>query len=214
MAYYIPIMLDCEGLKAVIVGGGRIAARKAAPLLEGGAALMVISPELGSELEREHEAGRITWIGKNYAAGDLISAQPGLVFACTPDEAVNRLIAEEAGHLHIPVNVAARSADGNFITPAVVRRGDLIFSVSASGASPALSRNIAKELASHYGEEFEIYLSLCRRVRQRIKQVVQEPARRAELLNKLTELDILEQIRSGQFQDWPEEQIDEWIVKG
>ncbi|GGA36450.1 precorrin-2 dehydrogenase/sirohydrochlorin ferrochelatase family protein [Paenibacillus physcomitrellae] len=216
MAHYIPIMLDCEGLKGVIIGGGRIAARKAAPLLEGGAELTVISPALGSELEQKRQAGpgQITWINRLYEAGDLKGSGAAIVYACTPDPIVNRNVAEEARELHIPVNVATRSSDGSFITPTVIRRGDLVLSVSASGASPVLVRSITNELNERFGEEYALYLEFWRTVRERVKRQVADPARRVYLLNKLGELDIWEQIRAGEFRVWSEGQIDEWIVKG
>ncbi|ANS75515.1 hypothetical protein AWM70_13665 [Paenibacillus yonginensis] len=214
MAHYIPIMLDCEGLKAVIVGGGRIAARKAAPLLEGGAELTVISPQLGPSLEQKWQLGEIIWMNRPYQAGDLKALKAALVYACTPDPMVNRNLAQEARELNIPVNVATRSSEGNFITPTVIRRGDLVISVSASGASPVLVRGITDELNARFGDEYALYLEFCRKVRERVKRQVDDPAKRLYLMNKLGELDIWEQIRAGEFQIWSEGQIDEWIVKG
>lgn len=214
MSYYVPIMLDVEDLPVLVLGGGNVAARKVKPLIEGRAAITVISPELCIELIRMHAVGSIRWISRSYEAGDIAACKPSLVFVCTGDQEINAAAGLEANRLNVAVNVTSAAEQGNFITPSVVRRGGLILSVSASGGGPAVSRNIARDLENRYGSEYELYTAAAAAVRQRVKASVPDPDRRSILLRRFAELDLLEQIRSGQYIPWTEEQIDEWIVKG
>ncbi|WP_223068246.1 precorrin-2 dehydrogenase/sirohydrochlorin ferrochelatase family protein [Paenibacillus caui] len=214
MPRYVPIMVDCEGLPIVVIGGGRIAARKSKPLIEAGAVLTIISPKLCEELEQRHASGAFRWVKRPYRIGDIAEAGAGLVYACTNEKTANLEAAAEAKSLNIPVNVATSAEQGSFISPNVIRRGDLVISVSASGAGPAASRRIAEDLESVFGPEYERYVSFLRTVRERVKAAVEDADKRRLLLGKLAELDILEQIRAGRFSPWTEEQIDEWIVKG
>lgn len=214
MAYYIPIMLDCEGLPVLVIGGGEIAARKCAPLVGAGASVTVLSPELCAELAEFETAGRISWLKREYAEGDVAGLQAGLVYACTNDKDVNAAAGAEAKRLHIPVNVVSAAKQGSFITPNIIRRGGLVISVSASGAGPLISRNMTRELEQRCGEEYELYTALAAAVRDRVKRSVDDAEKRRKLLRSFAKLNLLEQIRSGTFRPWTDEQIDEWIVKG
>ncbi|AWB45737.1 siroheme synthase [Paenibacillus sp. CAA11] len=212
MTNFIPIMLNVEGVKAVIVGGGGVAARKAEPLWEAGADLIVISPALGPVLHQAAQENKITWLSREYRNGDL--AEAGLAFAATDNPEVNEMVAAEAKKHAVPVNVASRAQSGNFITPSVLRRGDLVISVSTSGAGPAAAVRITEDLKERYGEEYEEYLAFIKRVRSRVKDKVTDRVQKARLLHSLTEAQWLERVRDGSLRDWGEEEIDRWMTKG
>ena len=105
MAGYIPIMLECEDRRCLVVGGGMIAERKIMTLLEARANVTVISPELTHELYVLYKEGRIQWKQRDFDDGD--TAGYWIVYATTNQEDLNRAIAEEAKKSAIPVNVAA-----------------------------------------------------------------------------------------------------------
>jgi len=150
--HYFPVNLLIAGRKCVVIGGGRVAARKVATLLECGGAVELVSPELTEELQQQHRQGRLQWRARHYQPGDLAGAF--LVIAATDDEGVQAQVFAEASAANQLINVADVPQRCNFILPALVTRGDLTIAVSTAGKSPALARRIRKQLAEAYGDEF------------------------------------------------------------
>lgn len=132
----------------MVVGGGKVADRKARGLLRAGALVRVVSPELEPGLAGlEVEVKR-----RPYEAGDL--AEAALAFAATDSREVNAAVASEAKERGIPVNVADRPSEGDFALPSTLRRGGLQVAVSTGGASPTLAREIRQELEAMFGPEW------------------------------------------------------------
>ena len=144
MPHYYPVFLDLKDRLCVIVGGGEVAERKIAGLLECNARITMISPEVTLGIRARAEAGDIRWEPREYADGDLKGAF--LAIASTDDESVNRAVYEEASREGIVLNVVDRTALCSFIAPAVVRRGDVTVALSTGGSSPALARKLRETL--------------------------------------------------------------------
>ncbi|HWQ15885.1 MAG TPA: bifunctional precorrin-2 dehydrogenase/sirohydrochlorin ferrochelatase [Roseiflexaceae bacterium] len=193
MAYPL-ILTDLSERRCVVVGGGGVAERKVAGLLEAGAHPEVISPTLTVALACWRAEGRITHHARRYRPGDLTGAF--LVFAATGDGAVNCAAAAEGTRAGALVNVADDPQAGTFHTVAAVRRGDLLLSVSTGGASPALAAHIRRELESQYGPEYERLLTLLRAVRTGPARAL-PPHRRRRLWRSLPLDQLLEQLRLG-----------------
>lgn len=150
-----PILLtNLAGASVVVVGGGRVAARKVAGLLALQATVTVVSPELSPELTALAASGAIRWRDRPYASGDLGGAR--LVFAATDVRAVNAGVAQEAAQRGILCNVADAPEEGSFHLPAVHRQAELVVAVSTGGTAPgrakALRDRIAAWLNEHLGE--------------------------------------------------------------
>jgi precorrin-2 dehydrogenase / sirohydrochlorin ferrochelatase len=132
----------------VVVGGGAVAARKARKLLQAGAEVVVVSPEvlpeLGDTSVEVHE--------RPYEYGDLEGAD--LAFAATDSRGVNAAVAREAHARGIRINVADRPTEGDFSVPSTLRRGGLQVAVSTGGASPTLARGVRNELEEVFGPEW------------------------------------------------------------
>jgi precorrin-2 dehydrogenase/sirohydrochlorin ferrochelatase len=143
-----PIFLDLSGRRCVVVGGGEVASRKARKLLQARARVVVISPEIGAELE----SVAVEVHRRPYREGDLEGAY--LAFAATDSREANAAVVREAKERGIPVNVADRPSDGDFALPATLRRGGLQVAVSTGGASPTLARRIKDELEGVFGSEW------------------------------------------------------------
>ena len=143
-----PIFLDLSGRRCVVVGGGGVADRKARKLLQARAEVVVISPEVGAELE----SVAVEIHRRPYREGDLEGAY--LAFAATNVREVNRAVAREAKERGIPVNVADNPQEGDFALPSTLRRGGLQVAVSTGGASPTLARRIRGELEEAFGPEW------------------------------------------------------------
>src|SRR5215210_7718980 len=89
-----PVGLRLHGRRVVVVGGGQVAHRRVAGLLEAGARVTVVSPAVTPALEAMVEPGRLTWIPLRYTPGDLLGAWYAV--AATDDPVVNAAVAEEA----------------------------------------------------------------------------------------------------------------------
>lgn len=210
MTRYLPIMLDCEERRCVVVGGGAVAERKVAGLLEAQANVVVVSPSLTDKLTTAVEQGLLTWFKRCYAPGDLRGAF--LVYAASNDKAVNEEVALEARSLGLPVNVASHAEAGSFISPGVLRRGRLTVAVSTSGAGPGALAEIKGVLEEVLGEEYEPYLDFLHVMRTEIKKREASAETRGRLLRKLGALDVLEEMRHGCFKEWSPEVMEAWIA--
>lgn len=178
---YYPILLNLKGKRCVVVGGGKVAERKALPLLKSGAKITVISPECTGRLKKEHLQERITYISRRYKKGDLKNAF--LVIAATDSNETNRKISEDAPYL---VNVVDKPLLCNFIVPSVVRRGPLTIAVSTSGISPSLARTIRKELEGLYGREFVKHLNHIKKMRVKALSGIKNNKERIKFLRGLS----------------------------
>lgn len=132
-----PLWLDLRGRPVLVVGGGRVALRRAKTLLKCGAQIKLISPTLAEPLPVEH-------VAREYRAGDVRGM--ALCVAATDDRKVNQLVGEEARTLGIPVSVADAPLESTFYFPALVVQGKAAVSVCTGGRSPALCHALAGKL--------------------------------------------------------------------
>ena len=135
-----PLFVDLYGRRCVIVGGGAIAARRAAVLGEFGAAVTVIAPEWKGGVRN------IDWVPRVYVPGDLAGAF--LAVAATDDREVNRSVGEEARKLGIPVSVADRREECTFFFPAVCTGENLVAGVIGRGDDHARTARAARAIRS------------------------------------------------------------------
>ena len=126
-----PLVLDVTGRRVVVVGGGPVAARRALPLADAGADLVIVSPFLCEALADLVAAGHVTWVTRDYARGDLEGAW--LAHTATGERATDAAVAGDAEAARIWC-VRADDADASKAwTPAVARIGDLLVAVSGGG---------------------------------------------------------------------------------
>lgn len=205
MTVWYPVMLNIAGKICLVFGGGSVAERKVNGLLEAGAQVRVVSPSLTSHLQALVSAGRISWLMKNAAPEDVTGAD--YVFAATGDTAANRRIADAAQSAGIPLNLADDGISGDFLLPAVVRRGQLILAVSASGASPALAARIAGELAELYGPEYADYTEQLAYIRRLVKTEVKDKRTRQRLLKAAAQRSFMHGLPGSQVNGEAEQQL-------
>jgi uroporphyrin-III C-methyltransferase / precorrin-2 dehydrogenase / sirohydrochlorin ferrochelatase len=137
---YLPVFLRLRAAPAVVVGGGRIAARKAEWLLRAGARVTVISPDLLPELRAQSDLGRLQHRAARFNPEHLDGA--ALAVSATGDPAVNRAVSEAARTRGIPVNVVDAPELSTFIFPAIIDRSPLVVAVSSAGSAPVLARRV------------------------------------------------------------------------
>jgi siroheme synthase-like protein len=165
---YYPILLNIQGKKCLIVGGGEVALRKAQMLVEHGATVEIVSPTFCPELNQLVKDGTIQAIHRDYETEDLNDSF--LAVAATDDIKTNERIAAEARKIGILVNVVDKPDISDFIVPSYFRRGDIIVAVSTSGRSPALARKIRGELERDFKAEYAQLAVIASEVRNELKQ--------------------------------------------
>lgn len=167
MAYY-PVMLDINGRKCLVVGGGNVALRKALSLLSCKAKVTVISPLFSEGILKLASEGKIELINRTYRSGDAEGYFIAIV--ATDDNTANRLVASDCEKHGIPVNVVDDKELSSFIVPSVIRRGDLTISISTSGKSPLLSRLIKEKLESVFTDGYDELLQKLYEKRLELKE--------------------------------------------
>jgi precorrin-2 dehydrogenase / sirohydrochlorin ferrochelatase len=138
-----PVFLALEGVPVLVVGAGPVAVRKVAGLAAAGAAVRVVAPEVGPDLDRDLVAELHQ---RPYEPGDLDGVR--LVMTATGHADVDAAVAADATAAGIWVNAADQPADCTFILPAVARNGPLTVAVSTDGTSPALARRLRDRAAA------------------------------------------------------------------
>ncbi len=151
-----------------MVGGGQVALRKVKALIECGADIEVISPDLCLELRRLAESREVRALNREYQSGDLRGAF--VVIAATDNSDVNRKVAEEAKRNAALVNVVDDAENSDFIIPSYLRRGDVTVAISTAGKSPALARKIRTRLEKDLGNEYASLTNLIGEVRAEAKR--------------------------------------------
>ena len=160
---YFPIVLEMTGRRCLVIGGGVVAERKIAGLLEVGAEVTVISPEVTPAILNWSKNNSIQLEGRCYRIGDLAGYQ--LVFVATDDADVNDGVYQEGKSCGVWVNAADDPDHCDFILPAVIRRGELMVAISTGGASPAATRAIREELDDYFTAEHAQLVQVAAEVR-------------------------------------------------
>ncbi len=192
-----PVNLDIHNRLCLIVGGGGVAGRKIKALLTSGAKVVVVSPKVNHVIQTLVDQGKIEWFARPYEVGDLEGAF--LVFAATNVRAVQKQIIEEAEEKGVLVNAIDAPRSCSFQVPAKVRRGKFLITVSTGGGSPALAAQIRRDLEKEYGLEYEQFVELLFRIREKIVGDGNSSESHKLLFEKLLQLNILAQIRR---QEW------------
>lgn len=193
MSSFYPILVDLQGKKALVVGGGKVAQRKIENLLDYGASVHVVARELTGELEHLHCERRIQFLGPEFSESYLEGAF--LVIAATDDASLNRRVSQEAQKRGQLINAVDQPADCNFIVPSVLSRGDLLIAVSTSGKSPAFARKVRVELEQHFGEEYGFFLNLMGNLRKEILPLGLSQEENKRAFEELVYSDLLQAIR-------------------
>ncbi len=191
----LPVVLDVEGVRCLVVGAGPVATRKIGALLAAGARVEVVAPRAGERVRALARRGAVRWRRGSYRPGDLRGAR--LVVAATSDGAVNRAIARAARRRGLFVNVADDPVLGSLMMPAVLSRGPLRIAVSTSGESPALARALRDDLAHAFGAEYASYVRLVGEIRRRLQAAGCGEASMRRRYGRLLRAPLLDLLRRG-----------------
>ena len=134
-----PVMMNIRGKRVVIIGGGKVAARKIKSLLMEEADILLISPNIHSSIPQSE----ITWIKRCYKSGDLEGAK--LIFACTDDPIINQRIMDDAQPTQF-VNNTGDKNNSDFYNVAVASNNELSVMISTYGLSPSRSKQVREKV--------------------------------------------------------------------
>jgi precorrin-2 dehydrogenase/sirohydrochlorin ferrochelatase len=202
---YYPIFLDVKDRCCLVAGGGGVGTRKALGLARAGARVTVVSLGFSDELSNT-PVSAITLKKKKFEDSDLDGMS--LAFAATDNMQLNAGIRQAAQKKNILCNIADGRDKGDFILPAVVDRGDLLFAVSTCGASPALSKCLRMEIEARFGPEYGILAALLGRIRAILLERGHDPKGHRKIFCALLDADLPEKIAAGQTR-----QIDTVLAK-
>jgi precorrin-2 dehydrogenase/sirohydrochlorin ferrochelatase len=185
------VALNLEDAPCLVVGGGTVALRKIEALIDSGAKITVVSPDVAPEIEALEE---VEIARRKFRVEDLRGRF--LVISATDDREVNELVAKEGRRQGMLVNVVDVPELCNFYVNAQVRRGDLTISVSTGGASPALAGRIRRDIEREYGEEYADYLLLMREYRPMVIRKIPDLDDRGKVFKRIAAAGIEKVLRN------------------
>jgi len=190
-----PVSLLIEGRLCAVIGGGKVAERKVLSLLEAGAHVRVVSPEVTPGIAQLAEEGRVEW--RQAVASETDIADAFLVIAATDDREMNARIAAAAKAAGKLVNAVDQPEDCNFFVPASVRRGPILLTVSTGGGAPALAKRLRESLEAQFGPAYGELAGLMDRIREDVIRSLPGQADRAAAWERILDSPVLELLRQG-----------------
>ncbi len=163
MPLHYPIFLNLNGTTSLVVGGGSVGERKVLSLLQAGSEVRLVSMDITTKLLELASLEKITLLKEPYRTEHLESIK--LVFAATNNSDVNQQISEDAAMRSILCNRADIGSSGDFVTPSVIRRGDLCIGFTTGNNFPALTSRISKELEDRFDTAYADYTALLGKMR-------------------------------------------------
>jgi siroheme synthase-like protein len=196
MSRYVPICVNVEGRRVLIVGGGQVGTQKARDFAASGAHVVVVSPKVTDEVKAEAAAGRLELHLRPYKAGDAEGAF--MVVVATDDPQVNEAVYTEASGRGQLVNVCDDPEQCTFIFPSRIERGPLTLSIFTHGTSPALSKRVRRELERLVGSEYAELAQMLAAIRPRVRAAagLTQPERQ-EIYERIVYSEILYLLREG-----------------
>ena len=198
-----PVNLRVAGRRCLVVGGGAVALDKARGLLECGAQVQVVAPDVRAELR---DLPGVTTVERAYEPSDLEGCR--LVIAATNDPEVNAAVHADGEAAGIWVNSADDPDHCTFTLPARVRQGRLLVTFATGGHSPAVAPWLRRRFSEEFGPEYDILIGMVGDARDAIRA----SGRSTEGLDWQAALDsgMLGLIREGRMEE-AKERLDECL---
>jgi uroporphyrin-III C-methyltransferase/precorrin-2 dehydrogenase/sirohydrochlorin ferrochelatase len=192
---HLPVFLDLQSAPALVVGGGRVAARKLALLCSAGATVTVVAPAACPEIAGQALRGEIAWLPRAFAASDVANMR--VVFAATDDESTNDAVARAARAAGMPVNVADDGERSSFILGAIVDRSPLLVAISSGGVAPMLATAVRARLEALLDHSWARLAEFAERWRRAIRDARPALPARRRLYEWLLNGPVADAIRAG-----------------
>ncbi|MCP4488714.1 MAG: uroporphyrinogen-III C-methyltransferase [Gammaproteobacteria bacterium] len=193
---FLPVFLNIKNQTCLVVGAGNIAARKIELLLNAGAAVKVVAPEISAAVR---EFTSVQYESRPFEDADLDNVV--LVIAATDDRTLNMRVSKLARHKRIPVNVVDNPELCSFITPSIIDRDPVQIAISTGGASPVLARQIRTKLESSIPASYGELAQLIDGYRQSVKSNFPNVEERRRFWESVLEGPVAEYAFSGRLGD-------------
>lgn len=141
---YFPMFIDLTDKKVIVVGAGTIAKRRIRSLLDFTNHLVVIAPEVNTELKELETNGHLTILKKKYDREDIYNAD--MVIAATNDAQINNDIYSVCKCMGITVNVCSDKNKCDFYFPGIASKDQVVVGVTASGSDHKKARNVIEQI--------------------------------------------------------------------
>lgn len=186
---YFPMFVELKGVHCLIVGGGRIALRKAEVLLDFGAEITLIASDI---IEEILALKAVHCVIKEFDAADLLGK--GLVVAATDDKELNHQIADACMERRIPVNAVDQMEDCSFIFPAYLKKGEVVSAFSSGGQSPVVTQYLKKEVKPLMTDHLGNLAGCLGSLREIVKVSVETEKERKSLYREILKLGLEEEL--------------------
>lgn len=193
---FLPLFHNLRGSRVLVVGGGEIALRKSRLLVDAGALLRVVAPEVEAQLCELVERSGGELILRGYAQGDLEGCV--LIIAATDDEPLNAQVSQDARQRCVPVNVVDSPALCSVIFPAIVDRSPLVIAVSSGGDAPVLARLIRAKLETWIPSTYGQLAGLAARFRSQVKNLFPDVQQRRAFWEEVFQGPVADRQLAGQ----------------
>lgn len=201
---YFPMYTDISNKKCIIFGGGKVAFRKVKVLLDFGADVMVIAPEIDDMIA---EISGVICVYDDFKAEQLDEINPYLVIAATSDKHINLKISQECKNRKIPVNVVDCPAECTFIFPSYLKSGEVVAAFSSGGQSPVITQYLKKETKEFLTDDVGVLAEKMAGLREQVKAVLNTESVKKELYDEI----LYSYLESGHFPT--EEEFEQLLLK-
>lgn len=193
-----PILLHLQDRQVAVIGGGRVGTRKTKHLLRSGARVLLVAPKASPDLKALAADGAIKWMNETYRRDMLNDYMPVLVIATTPDPRVNQTVAQDAHRIRALCNVANGSSDdSDFSNMALIEKPPLTIALSSNGQSPALVRQLKRQLTQDLGDEYAVLADWLGALRASLPGDSRSQADRQRLYEDIVTSEVLALLRAG-----------------
>ena len=173
----ITVGISLKGRFCLVVGGGEVALRRIKKLIDEGAQILVVSPDVLPEIATYHEEGTLQWVAKPYNSEYMVGQQ--FVIIATDNSVVNAQVMEDAQNVQAFINRADVKDDSTWVFGSAAAMGDLEISIFTNQVSPRVSRLLRQDIEKRYGILAE-WLPLIRLWREELQNILGTPKEREQ----------------------------------
>lgn len=203
---YLPLFHRLKGRLVLLVGGGEVALRKARALVDSGAILRLVAPEIKPQLRQllaDNDKHQL--LETSYQTQHLEGVS--LVISATNNRSTNKHIAQEAEERYLTVNVVDDAELSSAIFPAIVDRSPLMIAVTSGGTAPVLARFTRAKLETQLPAAYAQLTQLAQKYRPIVKEAIADFQQRRVFWEEVFSGPIAELVFAGKLKA-AEEQLE------
>jgi precorrin-2 dehydrogenase/sirohydrochlorin ferrochelatase len=178
-----PIFLNLESKRAVVIGGGSVAARKILGLLDAKARLVVVAEHIDDALKTSCKNTNTEFVEAKYSKDYLVGAT--IAFAATNSQKLNEQIYKDCQQLDVLCNVVDNPGLCDFFAPAVIRKDDLQIAICTEGSYPAYAGHLRQKLEEIITPQHGEFVTELEKLRGKVFEQIHDDNKRKTILGIL-----------------------------